>query len=446
MRDGNRKHMDKDSRVAIEEGIYNGDSCRRIAESAGVSPSTVTREVRANRTVTERPRREGAKLSVRCERYRECDRVGRACAGCRTAYVRCRDCRTHSCIDTCPDFGLRMCPTTEAWPYVCPRPCPKSSHCTFPRVRYRAEEAHRSYEARLTSSREGADLTAEELAAINAVVAPLVRQGHSFEAICASHPGLGVCARTLYNYQAAGILETSDIELPRKARVRPRKGKRREKGRPRVDRAGREYADFLALPEDVRARAVQGDSVEGRAGNRRDVLSLHLVARKFQLYLLKDHGDPAATVHAVDRVERAMGSRERFKAAFGVLLLDRGVEFDDFGGIEDSCLEPGEKRCRVFYCDAQESNQKSQCERNHERLRRILPKGRTDMDLLSDADVAACCSHVNSYPLASLGGIGPIDNLGAILPPAALAELGVRRLEPGEVVLRPSLMPHAVEQ
>ena len=445
MRDGKRKHMDKDSRVAIEEGLYNGDSCRAIARAAGVSPSTVTREVRGNRTVRERPRRDGAKLAVRCVRYRSCERVGRACEGCGTSYVRCRDCRTRSCIDSCPDFELRMCPVTEAWPYVCPRPCPKSSHCTFPRVRYRAEEAQSSYEGRLASSRSGVDLTGEQLAAINGVVAPLVRQGHSFEAICAAHPELGVCVRTLYNYQAAGILETSDVELPRKARVRPRR-RRKERGRPRVDRSGREYADFAALPADVRARAVQGDSVEGRQGGRHDILSLHLVARKFQLYLRKRHADAAATVRAIDCVERAMGSRERFEAAFGVMLLDRGVEFDDFDGIELSCLEPGRRRCRVFYCDPQDSNQKSRCERNHEQLRRILPKGRTDVDLLSDADVAVCCGHVNSYPLASLGGISPIDNLGALVPPAALLRLGVPRLASADVVLRPSLMPHAVKQ
>lgn len=445
MRDGKRKHMDKDSRVVIEEGVYGGESCRSIAKAAGVSPSTVTREVRNNRTIKERPRRGGAKLAVRCVRYRACAHVGKACAGCRTSYIRCKDCRTHSCIDSCPDFELKMCPATEAWPYVCPRRCPKSPHCSFPRVRYRAEEAQASYEGRLTSSREGIDLTDEQLAFVNGVVAPLVRQGHSFEAICAAHPELGVCVRTLYNYQAAEILETSDVELPRKARVRPRKRKR-ERGRPRIDRSGREYADFLALGDDERARAVQGDSVEGRATNRHDVLSLHFVARKFQLYLRKRHADAAATVACFDAIERAMGSRARFKAAFGILLLDRGVEFDDFDGIERSCLGPGERRCRVFYCDPQESNQKSQCERNHEQLRRILPKGRTDMDLLSGPDVALCCCHVNSYPLDSLGGISPIDNLGALVPPEALEALGVVRLDPADVVLRPSLMPHAVEQ
>ena len=198
MRDGKGKHMDKDSRVAIEEGLYNGDSCRSIARAAGVSPSTVTREVRANRTVVERPRKSGARLAVRCARYRECEAVGAACAGCKTSYVRCKSCRTHSCIDTCPDFELAMCPLTGAWPHVCPKPCAKSSRCGYPRVRYRAEEAQASYEGRLSSSRSGIDLTEEELALTNSIVAPLVRQGHSFGSICASHAELAVCERTLY--------------------------------------------------------------------------------------------------------------------------------------------------------------------------------------------------------------------------------------------------------
>lgn len=56
MRDGERRHMDKDSsRVAIEEGIYSGSSCRSMTTSADVGPSTVTREMRANSTMVEKP-------------------------------------------------------------------------------------------------------------------------------------------------------------------------------------------------------------------------------------------------------------------------------------------------------------------------------------------------------------------------------------------------------
>ena len=339
MRKG-KKHMDKDSRVSIEEGIYGGKSCRSIALSLNVSPSTVSREVEANRTVVEPPRKPGAKLGVRCANYRDCRMVGGACGECKSRYVLCKDCRTKSCIDACPSFELRMCERVGKWP----------------------------------------------------------------------------------------------------------RKRKKPTGRTRVDRTGRLYSDFLALPLEERARAVQGDSVEGFEWNRHDILSLHVVARKFQLYLRKRHADAEATVALFDRLERAMGSRGAFRAAFDPLLLDRGVEFDDFEGIERSCLEPGAKRCRVFYCDAQESNQKSQAERNHEQLRRILPKGRTDMDRMSDADVAECCSHVNSYPLASLGGLSPFECLGALVPMKALAKLGIRALPRQAVVLRPSLMRHAVEQ
>ena len=442
MRDGKRKHMDKDSRVIIEEGIRRGDSARKIAREAGVSPSTVTREVKANRTLKEKKRAPGANLSVRCARRKECPRVGTACAGCSSRAVRCRDCRTRSCIDACPDFELLMCPVTERWPYVCPEGCRKRQTCSYPRSRYRAEEAQAAHDARLASSREGIDLTADELERLNAVVAPLVGQGWSFEAICTElGDGLGVCLRSLYNYQADGILDISSVELPRKARLRPRKRKR-DQGRPRIDRSGHEYSDFLALPLEERARVVQGDSVCGRQQDAHDILTLHIVARHFQLYLRKRHADPSATVAALDRIERALGSRAAFEAAFGIMLLDRGTEFDDREGMERSCLEPGERRCRVFWCDPQESNQKSEAERNHEQLRRIFPKGHVDMDALTDADVALACSHVNSYPLASISGC-PFGELGSLLPEGALGRLGIVRIPAERVVLRPALVPHA---
>ncbi|MCC6108114.1 MAG: helix-turn-helix domain-containing protein [Atopobium sp.] len=66
--DGVRKHMGRDGRAIIEEGLERSDSARRIAREAGLSPSTVTREAMRSRTVTERKRMPGANLSVRCAR------------------------------------------------------------------------------------------------------------------------------------------------------------------------------------------------------------------------------------------------------------------------------------------------------------------------------------------------------------------------------------------
>jgi IS30 family transposase len=278
------------------------------------------------------------------------------------------------------------------------------------------------------------------------LITPLVRQGQSFEAIWQTHEKeLPIGVRSAYNYQEAGILSTADIELPRKVRMKPRK-KKEETKRERVDRSGRTYADFQALALSDQARVVQGDSVQGYQENKQDVLSLHFVARAFQMYLLKKHGKAAAVVACLDAIERLLGVREAFEAALGIMLVDRGVEFDDWEGMERSCLEPGLRRCRVFYCDPMATNQKSQAERNHEQLRRILPKGRSDFDALSVWDVAVCCSHVNSYPSAGRGGKCPFELLGELLPQELLDNLGIVRVAPDEVVLRPSLIAHAVVQ
>ena len=68
------------------------------------------------------------------------------------------------------------------------------------------------------------------------------------------------------------------------------------------------------------------------------------------------------------------------------------------------------------------------------------------MDMLTADDVALCCSHVNYYPLESLGGRTPLDSLGGLLPDAVLDIVGCERLDPRDVVLKPSLIPHAVAQ
>jgi len=441
------KHLTKENREVIEAGVREGASSRKIGKQIDVSASTVTREVKTNRIVREKKAPVGAKLSIRCAKYRDCQASGTACEKCSTRLTACKDCRTRSCIGSCPDFVRAMCPTTGSWPYVCPPHCAKRPHCSYPKCSYGAAEAHGAYLARLKASREGANVTPEQLEAMDGLVTPLVRQGQSFEAIWATHAHeLPVGVRSAYNYQERGLLTTAHVELPRKVRCRPRTPREKGAGRERIERTGRTFDDFKALPIEEQARVVQADSVEGFQGSAQDILSLHLVARAFQFYLLKRHADPAAVVAWLDVMERASGSREAFEAAFGVLLADRGVEFDDWEGMERSCMEPGERRCRVFYCDAMQTNQKSEAERNHEQLRRILPKSRSDFDRLSVFDVAVCSSHVNSYPSAGRAGKCPFDLIGSLVPQSLLDELGIERMAPDDVVLKPYLMKHAVAQ
>lgn len=446
------KHLDLDDRFAIEEGICQGLGASEIGRRIGVSPSTVTREVKANRT--SRPcRSRRVKPARKCGLYDSCRRERDVCGEClqegRPGSRRrsCRMCDLAVCCDSCPDFVPRECALLGGWPYVCRCASAERARCDLPKWRYSARRADEAAAERRSSSRAGVSLGEGELAALLARVGPLIRQGLSIEAIWMSDPGgFPVSARTFRSWMERGAVEVPAILLPRKVRCRPR---RPSAGPSRAEPArldGRRRADFMALPAEERARAVEVDSVLGFASNASRALSVHFARICFQAYLKLPDASPASAVGAFDHLELGLGGPEGFSEAMGTVLLDRGEEFSDVEGLERSLLVPGARRCRVYFCDAMSPAQKGSCERNHAELRRILPKGRSDFDALTAADLALAASHVNSYPRRSLNGRCPIDLARMLLPEGFLEHLGVEKVPIEEVVLRPSLLAHAVEQ
>ena len=119
------------------------------------------------------------RAALDCARYGKCEEVGTACKNCTTYKTRCRSCRTRKCIDLCGKFELRTCPDTQGWPWTCPPRCEKSGRCSYPRMRYSAQAAQNSYEARLVSAREGVAITPEQMAQMMLTVDKLVKQGWS---------------------------------------------------------------------------------------------------------------------------------------------------------------------------------------------------------------------------------------------------------------------------
>lgn len=438
-------HLDYDDRCVIEEGLEDGRSASSIARRLGVSTSTVTREVKANRRGRASKSR-AVKPARKCARYPECRRVRDACEECAQAGRRwsCRRCDLVACAEVCEDFAPRVCELLERWPYVCRCDRRGRARCDLPKFRYDARHAHEQAQLRLSESRAGISVSQEELDEMLAVVVPLIRDnGLSPEAIWLANPGrFPVGARTFYAWMESGVVEVPAIYLPKKVRCRPRKGK--AAGPAKIE--GREHRDFLALDPETRARAVEMDSVEGREGNTARILSLHFVSISFQFYLRLADATSASVVGSLDMLERALGSPEAFEELFGVILTDRGEEFKPFAALERSCLDPSRKRCTVYFCDALSPGQKGRCERGHGELRRILPKGRSNFDALSERDLAVAASHVNSYPRASLFGKCPVDLAALLLPEGFLDLIGVEKLPIEEVVLRPSLLAHAVDQ
>lgn len=209
---------------------------------------------------------------------------------------------------------------------------------------------------------------------------------------------------------------------------------------PREVLEGRRWADFRALEQADRDNAVEVDTVVGRLGrDSQCILTLFVRRIGFQFYVLLPDKTARSVVEALDTLQALCGPR--FSQVFGLLLCDRGSEFSDAERMEHG--RNGVKRLSLYYCDPLQSQQKGRCERCHEELRRILPKGRTDFDALTGRDMAACMSHVNSYLRGKMDWMAPVDLAARVLPDGLLDAYGVERIDPREVNLTPGLVPHA---
>ena len=114
------------------------------------------------------------------------------------------------------------------------------------------------------------------------------------------------------------------------------------------------------------------------------------------------------------------------------------MEFSDIEGIEQF-PDKEEIATKLFFCDPMNTNQKSQCERNHELLRFILPKG-TSFNNLTSEDMKKINSNVNSYKRKSTDYSPPYELLRTKFGPDILKILDVDRIPDNEVYLKPQLL------
>lgn len=117
----------------------------------------------------------------------------------------------------------------------------------------------------------------EEIARLNKIISPLVKQGYSIHEIYATCQDELMCSeKTIYNYIDDCLLEARNIDLPRKVWFRAR----RKKAEFKVDkgcRLNRSYEEFEAFVDNnPNTAVVQMDSVRGTVGEK-CLLTIHFV-------------------------------------------------------------------------------------------------------------------------------------------------------------------------
>ena len=176
-----------------------------------------------------------------------------------------------------------------------------------------------------------------------------------------------------------------------------------------------------------------------RKRRNRRFLRLHRADLHFQIYLLLGSKSKQAVKSALDWIEVCCGSPERFRELFGVIVCDRGSEFDDIDGMERSCLDPFQKRCAVYFADPSRPDQKGAAEKNHVELRKILPKG-TSFDAMTPYELAEICSHVNSTIRKGCGNATPFALARLVFPQSLFDDLGLREIPPQDVISAPGIL------
>ena len=413
-------HLTESHRIKIEHYLNENYSYRKIAELLNVNVSTISREVKRNiRTYSI----SNHMVIVECIHKDTCERLKRSS-------------KSKMCSINCLDYELRKCDrfsTKNAKP-VC-NSCPNNAKCKLARKKYIANVANNKYELRILL-RPKIRITQEQFDFINKLFSEKMAKGQSISVIYQNHKDeIMISENTVRNYLKRGLLKSNQLDM-----IRPRFTANKSVKRRVIKNVdllnGRTYEDYINYTKEKDILIVQLDTVVGKLVDNKKILTIHWPSFHFQIGILLEKLSPSFVNNALMELKNKLGL-ETYKILFQVILTDNGIEFSLLDEIEND--ENGELITKVFFCDPYKSSQKGSCERNHEFIRYVLPKG-VSFDNLNQKDVDLIFSHINSTPRNSLGFKTPFELFKTAFGIDVLRILNINEINKDDVHLKPELI------
>ena len=424
-----QKHLTLLNREDIEKLLKAGFKFYQIAENIQKDPTTISKEVKKYRT--EHFPSNFNNRNNYCKNKNSCTIKNLCNSNCHSECRRCGKCNS-----ICSQYELDLCVKLLKPPYVC-NACNCYPQCRKIKYVYLASNAQKNYENSLISCREGINTSEEKLQKIDQLISPLIQQGQSIKLIYANHKEeIGCSIRCLYNYIDMGLFSVKNIDLPRRVKYKVRNKNNNKTKKDYSYRIGRTYDDFQKfLIDNPNINVVEMDTVEGIKGGK---VLLTMIFRNFNFMIarLLPNKTSEAVKKELDNIEKVIGT-ELFKRVFKCILTDNGGEFQKPDELETSI--DGSKRCWIFYCDANRSDQKAKVEKNHEYIRYIIPKG-TSMDNYNQSDIDLMMSHINSTAREVLNFAIPFDMANIYLGVDTLKKLNISKIPPDNIILKPRLI------
>ena len=411
-----KTRLEQDDRINLQAGIAKGRTLAEIAGALGKSRSTIYREIINN-----------------CV-YRDCRHT-------------CAHCKRHCTADQragkfdrgqCKDFAASECPRWGKFPYAC-NGCAEAQFCSERKRYYDCAEAEALSQKSRREPRTFGEIGGEDLKAIDSAVSAGVKKGQSLHHIYATSPALQAicCERTVRRYLYRGYLGVKAHELPRYVRFQHKYDYAEKRRIVNVGRMfGRTFSDYGKHMKGHPGENVwQYDSVEGKVTDKKAILTITYPEFRFQFGFLITKQSATSVLGKIRRLQKLLG--ERFWEIFQVNLSDNGVEFARFHEIEGGA--GGESRCKTFFTNPYKATDKAGCERNHELVRYVIPKG-VSMDFLTQRKVSLLFSHINSYARASNQNKTPYDLMVGRFGAEFMEIIGIKRVKASDVCLKPSLL------
>ena len=335
----NYTQLHKEDRNSIEELLKKGYSFTDIEKEIKKDRTTISKEIRRNRI-------------IRSSFYTLYNEKG-----------------IQKAVDSCDRL--------KKPPYVCNN-CPFKNSCTKHHLYYNANAAQVHADEFKSESRKGIDATEEEINIINKNIVPLIKdKKQSVNQVFINHPDiLPFTKTTFYSYVNNGIINLTNLDLPRKVKYKKRKKKNTTEYKRELSLLiNRTYEDYIIRLDEEQNKKLniwQLDTVIGLQTDKKCLLTFIMVENNFMIIRLLDKKDVYNVDEEFTKIKNALGS-ELYKNTIDIILTDNGIEFYDPIHLEHD-LDSGEKLCSVYYCHPNSPDEKPEIEKNHEYIRYVLPK------------------------------------------------------------------------
>lgn len=204
------------SRQTIAQGLKDELTAKQIGYMTNHHGSSVSREVRLHRTVSQIASGNGS-ICTSCSKRSKCKK-GKLCG----SMMCISDCKYCKNAISCKSYSKIKCNIENRWPFVCSINCPYYRNCCMTKYEYIPEKANEEALIVRVESRTGIDMSEKEFNQLDSILYSKTKEGQSIYHICGSNK-VNRSKSSIYAYIHAGYLKIKPIDLPKAVTYKVRK-------------------------------------------------------------------------------------------------------------------------------------------------------------------------------------------------------------------------------